>query len=389
MLGRKFDDISEADLNNLIANNVPESSTLEYKREMPSWDGSGKHEFLADASAMANHHGGIILYGVKESDDGCAEELVPQQLNSDAECLRMTDILVGNLEPKLSGCKARAIPLSGGGYVVALSIPESWNKPHRVKTNNHFFIREGARKRQLEMPEIKMAFLNSENPKRKITDFRADRIGKVVSGDAPVVIAEGIVQILHVVPMQALLTDLSLDVVTINGLRVPVMSSMHGINSRINLDGVVMHRVVTERGSGAYTQIFRNGFVEAVRVFPKNVENGNLVLPSTAYEREIIDYLRDLKRIFQALEVDGPIILLYSLLNVKGAQLGVANTFLLDEGTGVFDRNQILLPDVLIEDLSADEGSVLRPLFNLVWNSAGYSGSLNYDQQTGIWLGRQ
>ena len=389
MLGIKFDDISEADLNNLIANSVTESSTLEYKREMPSWDGSGKHEFLADASAMANHHGGYILYGVKESDEGAAAELVPQQLNSDAECLRIADILLGNLEPKLLGCKARAVPLSGGGYVVVLSIPESWNKPHRVKTNNHFFIREGARKRQLEMPEIKMAFLNSENPKRKITDFRADRIGKIISGDAPVVIAEGIVQIFHVLPMQALLTDLSLDVVAMNGLRVPVMSSMHGINSRINLDGVVMHRVVTERGSGAYTQIFRNGFVEAVRVFPKNVESGNLILPSTSYEREIIDYLRELKRIFVALDIDGPIICLYSLLNVKGAQLGVANSYFTDEGTGFFDRNQILLPDVLIEDLSADEGNALRPLFNLVWNSAGYRESLNYDQHSGIWVGRQ
>ncbi len=387
MLEIKFDDISEADLNNLITNNIPESSSLEYKREMPSWDGGGKHEFLADASAMANHHGGYILYGVKESDEGCAEELVPQHLNLDSECLRMIDVLGGNIEPKLSGCKAKAVPLSGGGYVVVLSIPESWNKPHRVKTNNHFFIREGARKRQLEIPEIKMAFLNSENPKRKITDFRVDRIGKIMSGDAPVSIAEGIVQIFHVVPLQALLLELSLDVTAINGLRVPVMSTMHGINSRINLDGVVMHRVVTERGSGAYTQIFRSGFVEAVRVFPKNVESLNSILPSTAYEREIITFLRDIKRVFLALEIDGPIILLYSLLNVKNAQLGVANSHYLDEGEGVFDRNQILLPDVLVEDLSADEGSVLRPLFDLVWNAAGYRGSLNYDQQSGIWIG--
>ena len=389
MFGVKFDDISEAELTNLITNTIPESSTLEYKRELPSWDGSGKHEFLADVSAMANHHGGYILYGVKESDEGFAAELIPQQVNSDSECLRIIDTLGGNLEPKLSGCKVRAIQLTGGGCVVALSIPESWSKPHRVKTNNHFYIREGARKRQLEMPEIKIAFLNSENPKRKITDFRADRIGKIVSGDAPVIVAEGIVQILHVVPLQALLTDLSLEIGKVNGLRVPVMSSGHGLNSRINLDGVVTHRVVTERGSGAYTQIFRNGFVESVRVFQNNSDNGNLVLPSTAYEREIIDYLRELKRTFLALDIAGPIILLYSLLNVKGARLGVANSIWMDEGTGIFDRNQILLPDVLIEDITADEGAVLKPLFDLVWNSAGYKESLNYDQRTGIWMGVQ
>jgi hypothetical protein len=194
---------------------------------------------------------------------------------------------------------------------------------------------------------------------------------------------------MHVVPLQALLTDLSLDIATVNELRVPVMSSMHGLSSRINLDGVVTHRVITENGSGSYTQIFRNGFFESVRVFPRNVESGSLILPSTAYEREIIDYLRELKRTFAALEINGPIILLYSLLNVKGAQLGVANSFWLDEGTGIFDRNQILLPDVFIENVSVDEGVYLRPLFNLVWNSAGYKESLNYDQRTGIWSGMQ
>ena len=167
------------------------------------------------------------------------------------------------------------------------------------------------------------------------------------------------------------------------------MSSGHGLNSRINLDGVVTHRVVTERGSGAYTQIFRNGFVESVRVFQNNSDNGNLVLPSTAYEREIIDYLRELKRTFLALDIAGPIILLYSLLNVKGARLVVANSIWMYEGTGIFYRNQILLPDVLIEDITADEGAVLKPLFDLVWNSAGYKESLNYDQRTGIWMGVQ
>ena len=57
MLGTKFDDIDLSDFENLIANSISESAVLEYKRELPKWDGSGKHEFLADVSAMANHHG--------------------------------------------------------------------------------------------------------------------------------------------------------------------------------------------------------------------------------------------------------------------------------------------------------------------------------------------
>lgn len=388
MLGKKFDDICLSDFENLIANAISESAVLEYKRELPKWDGAGKHEFLADVVAMANHYGGYILYGIAESDEGAAAEAKPQQANPDSECLRILDVIGGNLEPKLTGCKVKAVLINAEGYVFVLSVPESWSKPHRVKTNNHFYVREGARKRQLEMPEIKMAFLNSDNPKRRITDFRSDRIGKVITGDSPIQIADGIIQILHVLPLQTLLNNLVLDVDTLSGSRVPVMSSEFGLNSRINVDGVVFHRTLTDRGSGSYTQIFRNGFVESVRVFQKNIEVKKAVLPSVKFEKEIIDFLRELKRVYAELTIEGPIVLLYSLLNVKGAQLGVANSAWLDEGEGVFDRNQILLPDLIIDDDQTDEGVALRPLFNMVWNAAGYRTSLNYDPKLGIWAAR-
>lgn len=389
MLGKKFEDLSLSDFDNLIANGIAENASLEYKRDLPKWDSSGKHEFLADVSAMANHHGGYILYGMAESDEGTAEEIFPQKANPDSECLRILDVLNGNLEPKLSGCKVKAVSTNSDGYIFVLSVPESWCKPHRVKTNNHFFVREGARKRQLEMPEIKIAFLNSENPKKKITDFRSERLSKVITGDSPIQVAEGIVQLLHVIPLEALQNNFLHDVNSLAESRAPVMSSGYGVSSRINIDGVIFHRAVTDRGTGAYTQLFRNGFVESVRVFQKSNETTRTVLPSVKYESEIMDFLRELKRAYASLEIEGPLVLLYSLLNVKGAQLGVSNSELLDEGNGIFDRNQILLPDVILEESTQDEGEALRPLFNMVWNAAGYRGSLNYDTNTGIWIARQ
>ena len=48
MLGKKFEDLSLSDFDNLIANGIAENASLEYKRDLPKWDSSGKHEFLAD-----------------------------------------------------------------------------------------------------------------------------------------------------------------------------------------------------------------------------------------------------------------------------------------------------------------------------------------------------
>jgi hypothetical protein len=47
--------------------------------------------------------------------------------------------------------------------------------------------------------------------------------------------------------------------------------------------------------------------------------------------------------------------------------------------TGTFDRKVLVIPDV---DLSGESGlrAELKPLFDLVWQSAGFHGSPHYDE---------
>ena len=123
-------------------------------------------------------------------------------------------------------------------------------------------------------------------------------------------------------------------------------------------------------------------------MFQANPDSGNLTLPSVSYERDLIDFMKQLKQnVLARLDIDGPFVLLYTLLNAKSAQLGVNDIFALDEGLGNFDRQQIILPDFLVEDPSIDEGQMLRPIFDLVWNAAGFRQSQNYDENSGIWCG--
>jgi len=48
------------------------------------------------------------------------------------------------------------------------------------------------------------------------------------------------------------------------------------------------------------------------------------------------------------------------------------------------DRDVLIVPDVLIEDFDSTIASKVRPVFDMVWNSAGWSESQNYDEQ-GNW----
>ena len=66
MIPKRFDEITKADIDALVANGVAEGRTLDYKRTLPGGKDDEKREFLADVSSFANAAGGDIIFGVEE-----------------------------------------------------------------------------------------------------------------------------------------------------------------------------------------------------------------------------------------------------------------------------------------------------------------------------------
>ncbi len=61
MINKSFDLIEKADIEALVANEVREGRTLDYKENLPGNSDGDKTEFLADVSSFANASGGYIL----------------------------------------------------------------------------------------------------------------------------------------------------------------------------------------------------------------------------------------------------------------------------------------------------------------------------------------
>lgn len=156
-LPRDLATANEAHFTALVAAQVSEGTYLDFKRDLPRLDGAGRHEFLADVSAFANSSGGDIIYGIDEDGEGRAAALVPQVGNADEEARRFQDVLMNGIEPRVPGLQVLAVPVAAG-FVLVIRVPQSWAGPHRVRSNQHFFIRENGRKRQLEVPEIRGLF---------------------------------------------------------------------------------------------------------------------------------------------------------------------------------------------------------------------------------------
>ena len=68
MIPKPINNVAAADIDDLVRNKVPETRTIEYKRELPGSTDSDKREFLADVSSFANTAGGDLLFGVAEME---------------------------------------------------------------------------------------------------------------------------------------------------------------------------------------------------------------------------------------------------------------------------------------------------------------------------------
>lgn len=393
-LPSKLVETTQVHLEQLIEERVQEGPHVDFKRELPpAWDNGSKHELYADVSAFANAGGGDLIYGLEEDDEGQPAALVPLDPNPDETARRLADFLLNGVEPRIPGVQVHSVPVTVGevtGSAFVIRVPQSWAGPHRVRSNFKFYIREGNRKRELDMPELRGLFVRSESQARKVQDFRAERLGKILTGDAPCRLVEGAVWVLHLIPTQAALGDGNIDPLPYLDFirRIPCLGSHDSGSPRINLDGALGPRPLTPEGAThGYTQLFRNGFIEAVYVITHQGQNGALQLHGAAYERHAAELLAKIRAELEHAGFHPEVTAMMSLLGADRIELAFNRVnWTLDAMQGRFDRKTVVLPDVLVP-AGATPYRGMKPMFDLVWQAAGMHGSINFNE-AGEWQGR-
>ena len=43
------------------------------------------------------------------------------------------------------------------------------------------------------------------------------------------------------------------------------------------------------------------------------------------------------------------------------------------------DRSLLLVPEIILDHFDRDSRETMKPIFDTIWNAAGWSGSRNYD----------
>jgi len=385
MITKNIDQITEEELQALIDNSVSESKTIEYKQLLPGNSDGDKKEFLADISSFANASGGDLIYGISEDrDTGTPKTLVGLTIeNVDKQILRLESMMTDGIEPRILGIETQPINLSNSKVALIIRIPKSWISPHRVSFKSHdkFYSRSTNRKYQMDVAELRIAFNLSETMTERIRNFRVDRISRIFANETPVPFYDTAKIVLHLVPIISFCPAQSYginEIASHHDKMRPINCS--GWSHRYNLDGFLTYSSGREGKSHSYVQLFKNGIIEAVEglLLDPFHNNGELLIPGTAYENKLITSTQNYLSVLKTLNVELPVFIFLTLLGVKGYSMSAHKRGLwIDEGYTI-DRDMLLLPEIVIESYDVNAADVLKPCFDSIWNACGFSGSKNY-----------
>ncbi len=159
--------------------------------------------------------------------------------------MRLEDIARSNVQPRIAHLQCKSIALAGGGHVLLVRVPRSYNPPHRIvrvgKGQNRFWSRSSAGKYEPNVDELRTLFTLAPQLTDRIRDFRFNRIARIVAGDAPVQLLDKSCLIIHIVPFSAFDPGALVSPPEIEKGRIgfPPIGSNSITNWRINFDGVL------------------------------------------------------------------------------------------------------------------------------------------------------
>ncbi len=388
LLGKNFDDIDGATVQSLIDTGASESVHLEFKRESYSNADADKKELLKDITAFANVLGGHLIIGIDE-EDGAASSLVPLSgIDVDKELLRLEGITRTGIEPTIVGLRMKRIDVDGESVIV-IHVPRSFNPPHRVsfKNSNRYYARNSAGVHELSLEELRMLFGEQRSIEERAKSFVGERFLRLQGNDGamPIPVSEGIL-VMHLVPLPDFGAERRIEIPTLHAQQQSFWPiDWKGISSRVNLDGYCTYQ------SGdvchGYTQIFRDGSIEATTASMFSERNGKRYFPSVDLPKSLFEALSLYMKGLRALEASPPILLQISMMQISGVRIGVSQEDRNDPPP--YDREVLHLPPSMITAYR-DDGNyepVISEQMDFLWNAFDFESCYLFDED-GKWVGK-
>jgi hypothetical protein len=381
---KPVDQITEGDLQRLVNDQIGENRHLEYKRELPGFTDAAKREFVRDVVSFANGAGGHIIFGMAESN-GVPSGFAPiAEDKIDEAKLRLKSIIRTSIEPAIQGLKIDSVRLTAGRALI-IEIPRGLFGLHMIKNRGAFVTRTSAGKADLDVNEIRAAFLGAETAIQRLSGFRADRTARILSGDIPWSLSGKRIITMHLLPVASFSSGFSCAIGKVPeearnllysvGRRPAVFRPTFTFEGYANLFAGNMQRVEW------YSQLFRNGAIENVNATLLETSRPEDATQLYYLEILIMDCAERMLHVMDLLDIPGPYYLLIALLNAKGVKVTPQQRDpIFDRDIRTIDADNLILPEVFFENTGIPIEGAMRSSFDMIWNAAGWARSFSYDE---------
>ncbi|MEZ5306541.1 MAG: ATP-binding protein [Pyrinomonadaceae bacterium] len=172
---------NESRLRNFIESETEESLTLEYKSaEALSRSDFHKQEITKDVSALANSAGGLLVYGIRESNDPARRHLpeLITPVNRTEFPREWLEQVINSIRPRIDGLLIHSVQLSTGEEDVAyiVDVPQS-NTAHQA-SNHRYYKRFNFQSVPMEDYEIRDVLFREKMPSVEVRFFLEKKIGE-------------------------------------------------------------------------------------------------------------------------------------------------------------------------------------------------------------------
>ena len=381
--GRKLSEVTEQHLQRLVSDQVQERDTLEYKSIMYGNSDEDKREMLRDIISMANHHGGYLIIGIEENDEGIPTKVTGIEPGNYVE--RIRDSCLDNVEKRIIGLDVEDVPLNNGKVVVIVSIPESMNAPHMItfKGLNQFWKRHGRQKEKMTVDEIGETFekrLSNLNRldrflftrKAEILEIIGDKTCMVISS-SPAFIHDEVIFDIHDKDLRGTmlnpprfhgtLGDISCGqpYVTLNGLRADQSTPYHYVPPEPR----------------DYLEVFRNGYIEYGNLTSWSGENLRFVsLEDAAY---IVNFVRFIEKVYGTYLPSTPLVVNFAIYNAKGMHLSAEGLPREEAKLEQWQKQHLELEKFYIENLAEEAKLLPKRISDRIWQAFHREGATVFD----------
>jgi len=388
LFGKRADTLKEEDINRLVSNKVPENKSLDYKKELKISQDKDKKELLFDVTSMSNTDGGCLIYGIEESKDekgqntGTPESIVGIDIgNYDKLAQQIEDIIKGNTEPRIANIALKHITVDKKSILV-VGVSKSLGLPVMVTFNetNKFYRRRNSGKYCVDVYELNQMFMQNLVLKESAEKFRLQRIEKVKSLKVFPNLSTTSSFFIHIIPY-SFQNDQVLDLTNAHQMGLSKFMrpmNLSGWDEMYNVDGFATWSGMNNPKIISYDQLFRNGIYEvytSTLFGERDLTTGGKII--CMYGQPFIpDVLKKVQEgliVLKKFQIEPPFIISLSMIGMKGAVIYSTTSwgrpFLVDE---------IYLPPTIIPTFEADIYSLLRPIFDIIWQAVSENQSPPY-----------